>query len=439
MPVYRFSTLRDGQVIPFRPTADLLLFDQSVISAAELSVRVSGAHTHVQVMSGPYAGKDVLLLNTTPLQLATSNVGFANGSRLLFGDDSPSQAGDNADNVLVGTSGRDLMSGFGGNDTYFVSAGDKLSDTGGIDQVNSSASWNLGTGFENLTLLGGAVEGGGNSAANRIVGNDARNVLNGRGGNDTLSGEGGNDVFNMSNGGEASYGTDSIDGGDGMDTVDFGANARSAVVADFGAGFMSGGGTGGSGSATIASIENLDAGAFNDSITGSDAGNKLYGAGGNDTLTGAEGNDTLRGGDGNDWLQGGFSFAVSGSGTGNDILTGGGGRDSFVFNDAPNPFLVPPSATADLVTDFRSGTDSLVFDDNVFPTAGPPGRYAAADPRFYAAAGAAQGHDETDRIVYNTTTGELYYDPDGSGVAASQIIATLQNDPTVIATDIFII
>jgi len=80
-----------------------------------------------------------------------------------------------------------------------------------------------------------------------------------------------------------------------------------------------------------------------------------------------------------------------------------------------------------------------VFDDNVFPTAGPPGRYAASDPRFYAAAGAAEGHDETDRIVYNTTTGELYYDPDGSGLAPAQIIATLLGDPAVAATDILII
>jgi serralysin len=402
-------------------------------------VQVSGAHTHIQVMSGPLAGKDVLLANTTPLQLATSNVGFASGSKLLFGDDSPGQAGDSGDNVLSGSSGRDLMNGFGGNDTYFVNAGDVLSDSGGIDQVNSSVSWNLGAAFENLTLLGSAVEGGGNSADNLIVGNDARNVLNGRAGDDTLLGGGGNDVFNMSTGGTASYGADSIDGGDGADTVDFGVNARGAVVADLGAGFMTGGGSGGAGSATLASIENVDGGAFNDSLTGSDAANNLYGAGGNDTLTGAEGNDTLRGADGNDWLQGGFAFAVSGSGTGNDVLTGGAGRDSFVFNDAPNPFLAPPGATADLVTDFRSGTDTLVFDDNVFPTAGPPGRYVAGDPRFHAAFGAAAGHDETDRIVYNTATGDLYFDPDGSGLAPSQIIATIQSDPTVIATDILII
>jgi Ca2+-binding RTX toxin-like protein len=439
MAVYRFSALRDGQVITFSPTADFLSFDQSVISAADLSVRVSGAHTHVQVMSGPFAGKDILLLNTTPLQLAASNVGFANGSRLLFGDDSPSQAGDNGDNVLMGSSGRDLMNGFGGNDTYFVNAGDRLSDAGGIDEVNSSVSWNLGTGFENLTLLDGAIEGGGNSVANIITGNGASNVLNGRGGNDTLLGAGGNDVFNMSNGGEASYGADSIDGGEGADTVDFGANARSAVVADLGAGLMTGGGSGGAGSAVLASIENLNGGAFADHLTGSDVGNNFYGHGGNDTLIGVAGDDTLRGADGDDWLYGGFAFATSGNPTGNDMLIGGAGRDHFVFNDSPNPALGGASATADLVVDFRSGTDELVFDDNVFPTVGPAGEYIARDPRFYSAPGATEGHDDTDRVVYDTSTGALYYDPDGSGAAPAQIIATLQGQPALGATDIAVI
>jgi serralysin len=439
MAVYRFSALRDGQSVLFTSESDFLDFDQSTISAADVRFIPSGIHTRVQVVSGPEAGKDILLLNTTLFELAASNLGFANGTRALFGDDSQGSAGDNGDNVLAGSSGRDLMHGFGGNDTYFVTAGDVLFETGGVDHVVSQASWNLATGFENLTLAGTAVEGGGNAAANVITANAANNVLNGREGNDTLSGGGGNDVFNMSNGGGASYGADSIDGGEGIDTIDFAANARSAVAADLSAGAMSGGGTAGAGSATIFGIENVNGGAFADSLSGDAAANNFYGHGGNDTLVGAEGNDTLRGAEGDDWLYGGFAFAVSNTGTGNDVLVGGGGRDRFVFNDSPNPALAGPEATADLVVDFRSGIDELVFDDNVFPSAGPPGKYVANDPRFYAAAGATQGHDETDRVVYNTTSGELYYDPDGSGLAPAEIIATLQGDPAVAATDILII
>ena len=143
----RVGADRTERRVPCRLTAavelyDHELIDQSSISAADIRATASGAHTRIQVVSGPQAGKDILLLNTTPLQLATSNTGFVNGSRLLFGDNSPSQAGDNGDNVLAGSAGRDLMQGFGGNDSYFVSAGDILFDTGGVDHVSSSVSWN---------------------------------------------------------------------------------------------------------------------------------------------------------------------------------------------------------------------------------------------------------------------------------------------------------
>lgn len=439
MATYRFSALRDGQSVLFTSESDFLSFDQPGISAADVRFVPSGIHTRVQVVSGPEAGKDILLLNTMPLELAASNLGFANGSRALFGDDAQGSVGDNGDNVLSGSSGRDLMHGFGGDDTYHVTAGDILFETGGIDHVVSQASWNLGTGFENLTLAGTAVEGGGNAAANRITGNAANNVLNGREGNDSLSGGAGDDVFNMSNGAAASYGADFIDGGEGTDTIDFAGNARSAVVADLSVARVSGGGTAGSGGVTAVDIENINGGAFADSLSGNAEANNFYGHGGNDTLVGAEGNDTLRGADGDDWLYGGFAFAVSGSGTGNDVLVGGSGRDRFVFNDSPNPALAGPQATADVVADFRSGIDELVVDDNVFPSAGPPGEYVVDDPRFYAAAGATQGHDETDRIVYDTGNGRLYFDPDGSGIAPAEIIATLQGSPALSATDILII
>src|SRR5262245_20010130 len=143
MAIYRFSALRDGQTVAFQPDSDLLNFDQAFISAADIRATAAGPHTHIQVVSGSQAGKDIYLLNTSPLQLATSNVDFANGSLLLYGDGSPGQAGDNGDNTLIGGGGRDLMQGFGGNDTYFVSTGDVLFDTGGVDQVVSDVSWSL--------------------------------------------------------------------------------------------------------------------------------------------------------------------------------------------------------------------------------------------------------------------------------------------------------
>ena len=43
--------------------------------------------------------------------------------------------------------------------------------------------------------------------------------------------------------------------------------------------------------------------------------------------------------------------------------------------------------------------------------------------------------DATDRIVYDSTTGDLYYDSDGVGGAASVKFAALTGAPTLAATD----
>ena len=58
------------------------------------------------------------------------------------------------------------------------------------------------------------------------------------------------------------------------------------------------------------------------------------------------------------------------------------------------------------------------------------------DARFYSAAGATAAHDADDRIIYNSTTGDLYYDWDGAGGNAAQPLATLKGHPTLTAADI---
>jgi hypothetical protein len=41
--------------------------------------------------------------------------------------------------------------------------------------------------------------------------------------------------------------------------------------------------------------------------------------------------------------------------------------------------------------------------------------------------------------VYKTSTGRLYYDADGNGAGAAQLVATIQGAPAVAATDIWVI
>jgi serralysin len=335
--------------------------------------------------------------------------------------------GNAGNDSLDGGAGVDSLDGGSGDDTYVVTAGDVLTDAGGIDTVLSDASWTLGAAFENLTLTG-TVAGTltGNNLDNILTGNDANNgAIIGGAGNDTMLGMGGNDTFGMSPGGTASYGNDSIDGGAGTDRVDFGgSSALSGVVMNLAAGTLSGGGAAGAGSATLASIENAGGSQFNDRITGSSVANVISGWIGDDTLDGGAGNDLLDGAAGNDSIVGG---------AGNDTLVGGAGADAFVFNQAPS------AANADRITDFASASDKLQLDDAVMAALGASGNFGSGDARFFAAAGAAAGHDADDRVVYNTSTGQLYYDADGSGAGAAQLVVTLQTGAVLAATDIAVI
>ncbi len=152
-------------------------------------------------------------------------------------------------------------------------------------------------------------------------------------------------------------------------------------------------------------------------LKGDSAANSLTGQGGNDTLYGYAGKDVLKGNDGIDWLLGG---------QGNDTLTGGAGADFFTFMESG-------SKHADKITDFVHGQDRIALEDAVFSAIGPPGALAAS--AFWAGSGA---HDADDRIIYNTTTGAVSYDPDGTGAAGQVLVATLQPGAVLTATDFLI-
>jgi Ca2+-binding RTX toxin-like protein len=147
-------------------------------------------------------------------------------------------------------------------------------------------------------------------------------------------------------------------------------------------------------------------------VAGADAGATLTGDGSANSLTGTLNNDTLIG------------LA------GNDILSGGAGADRFVFNTALNA-----TTNVDTLTDFRSGTDRILL-DHLILTALTTGTLAATS--FVAKAGAV-AHDGNDYILYDTTTGNLAYDADGTGAQAAVLFATLSGHPTMVAADIGVV
>ncbi len=91
----------------------------------------------------------------------------------------------------------------------------------------------------------------------------------------------------------------------------------------------------------------------------------------------------------------------------------GSGADLFLFNSALNA-----SSNVDRITDFSRADDTIQLDNDVFTAAGAVGTLSAG--AFHAGTSA---HDADDRIIYDSTTGRIYYDADGNGGGARVLFA----------------
>lgn len=303
--------------------------------------------------------------------------------------------GNSGNNVLNGRAGADTMTGLAGNDTYVV---DSLSDVvvetvgNGTDTVQTAVNWTLGDNFENLTLLGaGNLNGTGNGLANIMTGNTGNNILNGRGGADTMTGLAGNDTYIVDS--IADVVTEAV--GQGTDTV------QAAVNWTLGNNFEN---------LTLLGTGNINGvgNALNNVLTGNTGNNILNGAGGDDTIIGGAGADRLFGN------------------VGNDTLTGGTGADTFVFHSTPNA-----ATNVDEITDFSVADDTISLENSVFTTIGAVG-VLAAGAFVRNTTGLAQ--DASDRIIYETDTGNLFYDSNGNAAGGSVLIAVL--DPGLLMTNL---
>ena len=145
--------------------------------------------------------------------------------------------GGTGNDILDGGTGYDRMQGGAGNDIYYVdNAGDVVTESvnAGMDTVNSSISYTLGSNIENLTLTGtAALNGTGNSLDNILTGNSGGNNLNGGSGNDSLYGGGGNDTLYGGLGNDLLYGGSGNDifvYGGGNDIIAFESNAGNDIL-----------------------------------------------------------------------------------------------------------------------------------------------------------------------------------------------------------------
>jgi Ca2+-binding RTX toxin-like protein len=134
--------------------------------------------------------------------------------------------------------------------------------------------------------------------------------------------------------------------------------------------------------------------------------------------------ENLQGGVGADFLKGNAGANVVNGGAGADTLTGGGGADKFVIDTLTGGF--------DTITDFTVAVDDIVLSSAAF-SALAPGALTGAEFRIGASAITAAQH-----VIYNSTTGALFYDADGSGGGAAVQIAQLSTGLALTNNDFLI-
>ena len=329
------------------------------------------------------------------------------------------------DTLIGGAGGANTLQGGTGNDVYIVS---NTQDTivefagEGTDQIRTAlAQYTLVNNVEQLVYTGAsAFTGTGNALDNFILGGNGDDVLSGLGGNDTLAGGGGSDML------IGGAGNNALQGGAGNDiyivtsagdSVFEAANEGTDVVRTDLASYSLG-----------ANVEQLTYTGSGNFIGGGNAlVNVIYGGGGADELHGGDGDDILAGNGGSDFLDGGEGSDLLGGALGNDILNGGNGADRFVFDTALGPNNV------DTISNFVHGSDNILLDNTIFTTLteGPL-------PASAFVTGTAAG-DADDRIIYNSTTGALFYDADGNGAGAAIQFATLPTGLTLTGSDFVVI
>ncbi|MEH6829626.1 MAG: ExeM/NucH family extracellular endonuclease [Sulfitobacter sp.] len=314
--------------------------------------------------------------------------------------------GSNFNDVLIGNDERNFLFGEGGDDDIFGGEGndvirgdagaDTLSGGGGVDwlqYIGSDAAVTVDLNVDSLsglqTASGGHATGDeiqgfeyvrGSNFNDVLTGNEERNSMFGAGGDDDIFGGEGNDVI------RGGAGADTLSGGDGVDWLQY-VGSNSGVMVDLEIDVSTGLQTAFGGDAegdAISGFENILGSSFVDHLFG-DAGRNI-----------------IHGGDGDDILSGI---------TGDDILHGGAGADIFLFftdvNAAGN--LEVGGGSVARILDFNSAEDDIVFAypiDLDIPFIGGPENLVSN------ATGQAEAVDQN--LIYNTTTGELAFDLDGS-------------------------
>jgi Ca2+-binding RTX toxin-like protein len=137
-------------------------------------------------------------------------------------------------------------------------------------------------------------------------------------------------------------------------------------------------------------------------------------------LTGNANGNTLSGNDADNTLNGA---------EGRDELLGRGGHDSFLFDSA-----LDAATNVDRITDFSVADDTILLDRDIFSSSLGLGNISAGELVIGPAA-----QDANDRIIYDSSTGALFYDADGVGGNAQVQFAILSTGLALTNLDFLVV
>jgi len=276
---------------------------------------------------------------------------------------------------------------FAGSNIFNIgdAAGDTLVNIGSI--IGSSHNDILGAASDGQTLSGG-------DGNDWLIGNSGVTSLNGGNGNDVLV---------------AGSGWDGIHGGDGIDAVSY-RNATAGVTLDMAGGHNAGDAVGD----TVANdIEFIWGSDFADTVVNRIPQAHLNGYGGDDTLTGYSDSEFFYGG------------------TGADTITTGAGVDD-VF------YLKWSDGGGDTINDFEHGTDHITLSRYWFGfgnVTGAAGALTSTYADFITSGTTATSTRPT--FFWNSATGVLTFDPDGTLGTNVVTLATFTNGVNLTLDDIW--
>jgi cyclophilin family peptidyl-prolyl cis-trans isomerase len=261
--------------------------------------------------------------------------------------------GNTLNNVLYAGAGNNALNGGSGTDTVSYAFG--LVGTTGVtvSLALTSAQTTVGSGRDTLTSIENLT---GSASADKLTGNSSANVLDGGAGIDTMTGGDGNDSYLVRQAGDLVRETNATESSGGTDLV-YSYLASYTLTANVENGRI-----------MLATAANLTGNSLNNLLDAGAGNNVLAGGEGTDTVSYALASAAVTvslasagaqatGGSGSDTLSSienltgsGFADNLSGN-SGVNVLTGGAGADVFVFSAA----LDSPAATPDVITDFTTG------------------------------------------------------------------------------------